>query len=260
MPRIKSCRADNGEALCCRLCQALQGDKALQFLKAGVDALRAGNPQSLQVGACRCIAALTPKVDPAALKPLLNPIYEGKHHLRLFSQSRIKIRHCPEDHIRDVATDIHPLRLPNENLYSCLIFFANAFKASVRAIPLPCIQSGDCVVCVAGLGRLLQEFSEETMHLLLETLVVVVRGDAQTAAAWEPHLSAAVLQLWAANVTDPLLSVDALDVLQALADNPAALSSLQVGQFLSDLCSMPPLSKADTVTHRLLRLQKILAT
>jgi hypothetical protein len=91
----------------------------------------------------------------------------------------------------------------------------------------------------AGLGRLLNEFSEETMHLLLETLVVVVCADATAAAAWEQHLSPAVLRLWAANVTDPLLSVDALDVLQALADNPAALPRLQVAPVCPQMACFP---------------------
>jgi hypothetical protein len=76
------------------------------------------------------------------------------------------------------------------------------------------------------------------MHLLLETLVVVVRADGTAAAAWEPALSPAVLALWADNVADPLLSVDALDVLQALANTPAALPSLQARTAIS-LLSMP---------------------
>jgi hypothetical protein len=62
----------------CRLASAVNGDRALQFLKCAVSALGSGIAQSLQVGACRCIAALCSKVDAAALKPLLNPIYEGK--------------------------------------------------------------------------------------------------------------------------------------------------------------------------------------
>ena len=63
--------------------------------------------------------------------------------------------------------------------------------------------------------------------MVLETLAVVISMDPTAAAAWEPHVSPAILQLWAANVTDPLLSLDAIEVIQALAANAAALPSLQ---------------------------------
>lgn len=85
----------------------------------------------------------------------------------------------------------------------------------------------------AGLGRLLTDFSEETLHIVLETLTVVIKADAQAAAVWEPHISPAVLRLWAANVSDPLIALDANEVLQTLAANPAALPHLQV-------CSQSP--------------------
>ena len=76
---------------------------------------------------------------------------------------------------------------------------------------------------------MLQEFNEETLHIALETLTVVIKADAQAAAAWEHWVSPAVLQVWAAHVADPLIALDSTDVLQALAANPAALPSLQVG-------------------------------
>lgn len=82
----------------------------------------------------------------------------------------------------------------------------------------------------AGLGRLMGEFSEETLHLLLEALAAVVAADGAAGARWEPRLSPAVLQIWAAHVKDPLLSMDALLVLQGLASIPAALPSLQVAK------------------------------
>ncbi len=63
---------------------------------------------------------------------------------------------------------------------------------------------------------------------MLETLAVVIKADARAAAVWEPHVTPAVLRLWAANVADPLIAVDTAAVLQALAANPAALPSLQV--------------------------------
>ncbi len=81
----------------------------------------------------------------------------------------------------------------------------------------------------AGLGRLLGEFSEyETLHLVLEALAVLVEADGAAGARWEPRMSPAVLQIWAAHVKDPLLSMDAVAVIQGLASIPAALPSLQV--------------------------------
>ena len=74
---------------------------------------------------------------------------------------------------------------------------------------------------------------------MLETLTVVIRADARAAAVWEPHVSPAVLRLWAANVSDPLLALDTAEVLQSLAANPAALPNLQVRRSLPAVaCSM----------------------
>ena len=84
------------------------------------------------------------------------------------------------------------------------------------------------IIVRAGVGRLLQEWSEETLHLALETLTALLRADSAAAAAWEHAVSPVVLRIWADSVTDPLLALDALDALQALAGNPAALPSLQV--------------------------------
>jgi hypothetical protein len=80
----------------------------------------------------------------------------------------------------------------------------------------------------AGLGRLLGEFSEETLHMVLEALAAVVGADQAAGTRWEPCLSPAVLQLWAQHVKDPLLSMDAVAVIEGLASIPAALPSLQV--------------------------------
>lgn len=73
--------------------------------------------------------------------------------------------------------------------------------------------------------------TEDTLHLVLETLTVVIKVDAEAAAAWEPQITPAVLQIWAANVTDPLLALDAQEVLEALAASPAVLPALQVRLF-----------------------------
>ena len=67
--------------------------------------------------------------------------------------------------------------------------------------------------------------------MVLEALAAVVGADGGAGARWEPRLSPAVLQLWAQHVKDPLLSMDAVAVIEGLASIPAALPSLQVPAF-----------------------------
>ena len=66
----------------------------------------------------------------------------------------------------------------------------------------------------------------ETLHLVLEAMLVVVKSDAEAAAAWSGALAPATLRVWAAKVADPLLAADARDVLEALAAVPACVPSL----------------------------------
>ena len=55
---------------------------------------------------------------------------------------------------------------------------------------------------------------------------MVVKSDAEAAAAWSGALAPATLRVWAAKVADPLLAADARDVLEALAAVPACVPSL----------------------------------
>lgn len=80
----------------------------------------------------------------------------------------------------------------------------------------------------AGLGAMLDSVTEEQLHEVLAALAQLVAADPGTAAAAEPHLSPRVLAVWARSVTDPLVVLSALDLMQALAAIPACLASLQV--------------------------------
>ena len=66
----------------------------------------------------------------------------------------------------------------------------------------------------------------ETLHLVLEAMLVVVKADAEAATAWAHALAPATLRAWAERISDPLLASDARDVLEALASYPACLPSL----------------------------------
>ncbi len=79
-----------------------------------------------------------------------------------------------------------------------------------------------------GLQNLLNTTGEETLHLALECLTAVIKADAAAAAALEPQLSPRLLALWSKHVHDPLLSIDAVEAIEALAGIPSILPTLQV--------------------------------
>lgn len=79
----------------------------------------------------------------------------------------------------------------------------------------------------AGLLQLLDTSGEETLHLALECLTAVTKADAAAAAVLEPQLSPKLLALWSQHVHDPLLSIDVLEAIDALAKAPGILPSLQ---------------------------------
>ncbi|BBN19279.1 importin-9 [Marchantia polymorpha subsp. ruderalis] len=78
----------------------------------------------------------------------------------------------------------------------------------------------------ASLGALLQEASDETLHLVLETLQAAVRANGQASAAAESTISPLVLNVWAKHVSDPFISIDALEILEAIKEVPGCLEPL----------------------------------
>jgi hypothetical protein len=60
----------------------------------------------------------------------------------------------------------------------------------------------------------LVQSSDETLHLVLETLQAAVKADEQSATAAEANISPLILNVWANNIFDPFISIDALDTLQ----------------------------------------------
>ncbi|CEG01392.1 Armadillo-type fold [Ostreococcus tauri] len=77
-----------------------------------------------------------------------------------------------------------------------------------------------------GLGGLLVEAGEETIHLILEAMHVLIKADAEAAAAWLGALTPAVVKIWGEYVRDPLISADACEVFEALAAIPACQPQL----------------------------------
>jgi len=92
-----------------------------------------------------------------------------------------------------------------------------------------------------ALGALLQESSDETLHLVLETLQAAVKADEQSATAAEANISPLILNVWANNIFDPFISIDALDTLQTIKKVPGCLHPLtmRVLPFLASILSNP---------------------
>lgn len=80
----------------------------------------------------------------------------------------------------------------------------------------------------AGLGTLLETATEEQLHSVLEALAALVAAAPATTAAWEASIAPHILAVWRANITDPLVTSSALDVLSSLATNAETLPKLQV--------------------------------
>ncbi|XP_061340702.1 uncharacterized protein LOC133287159 isoform X2 [Gastrolobium bilobum] len=72
----------------------------------------------------------------------------------------------------------------------------------------------------SSLTDLLNQASDETLHMVLETLHAAVRAGHESSALVESIISPAVLNVWASHVLDPFISIDALEVLEAIKSIP----------------------------------------
>jgi hypothetical protein len=77
-----------------------------------------------------------------------------------------------------------------------------------------------------GLGALLGDAGEETLHLVLEGLNAIIKADNTAAAQWLGALVPAVVKIWAQYVCDPLISADTTEVFEALAAIPSCRPQL----------------------------------
>ncbi|KAG2706798.1 hypothetical protein I3760_05G118900 [Carya illinoinensis] len=78
----------------------------------------------------------------------------------------------------------------------------------------------------SSLVDLLNQASDETLHLVLETLQAAIRADNESSASMEPIISPVILNVWALHVSDPFISIDALDVLEALKNSSGCIHPL----------------------------------
>ncbi|CAK9157331.1 unnamed protein product [Ilex paraguariensis] len=78
----------------------------------------------------------------------------------------------------------------------------------------------------SSLANLLNHASDETMHLVLETLQAAVKAGHEASASIEPIISPIILNIWALHVSDPFISIDALEVLEAIKSSPGCIRPL----------------------------------
>lgn len=173
--------------------------------------------------------------------------------------------------MEDMATDIHEYPFLYARMFSSVAKFSSVVNhnivehfllAGIRVIGmdvLPPVKVGACralsqllpsansgvlqphvLDLFQSLTNLLKQASDETMHLVLETLQAVVTAGREVLASIEPILSPVILNVWAVHVSDPFSSIDALEVLEAIKNAPGCIHPL-VGRILPYI--VPILSK-----------------
>ncbi|XP_052199036.1 uncharacterized protein LOC127806080 isoform X1 [Diospyros lotus] len=78
----------------------------------------------------------------------------------------------------------------------------------------------------SSIADLLNHASEETMHLVLETLQAAIKSGGEASASIEPIISPIILNMWASHISDPFISIDALEVLEAIMKAPGCAQPL----------------------------------
>ncbi|OQU76224.1 hypothetical protein SORBI_3010G114900 [Sorghum bicolor] len=69
---------------------------------------------------------------------------------------------------------------------------------------------------LSSLVDLLRQASDETLHLVLETLQSAIKSGGEQSTLIEPVISPIILDVWAQHIADPFISIDAVEVLEFL--------------------------------------------
>ncbi|XP_050223595.1 uncharacterized protein LOC126673482 [Mercurialis annua] len=78
----------------------------------------------------------------------------------------------------------------------------------------------------SALTDLLHQASDETLHLVLETLQEAIKAGHEVSAMVEPIIAPVILSLWAVHISDPFISIDAVEVLEAVKNIPGCIHPL----------------------------------
>uniref|UniRef100_M8AJJ7 Importin-9 n=1 Tax=Aegilops tauschii TaxID=37682 RepID=M8AJJ7_AEGTA len=68
---------------------------------------------------------------------------------------------------------------------------------------------------LSSLVDLLRQASDETLHLVLETLQSAIKSGGEQSTSIEPVISPIILDVWAQHIADPFISIDAVEVLES---------------------------------------------
>ncbi|KAA8529237.1 hypothetical protein F0562_033964 [Nyssa sinensis] len=157
----------------------------------------------------------------------------------------------------DMATGVHEYPFLHARLFSSVAKFSSLISsgviehflyASIKAIGMdvpPPVKVGACralsqllpdankpvlqphiMGLFSSLTDLLNHASDETMHLVLETLQAAVKAGHEASASIEPIISPIILNMWASHVSDPFISIDAVEVLEAIKNSPGCIRPL----------------------------------
>ncbi|KAG2377099.1 uncharacterized protein HKW66_Vig0176730 [Vigna angularis] len=78
----------------------------------------------------------------------------------------------------------------------------------------------------SSLTDLLNHASEETLHLVLDTLLAAVKAGRESSTVVENMISPVILNVWASHVSDPFISIDALEILETIKSIPGCIHPL----------------------------------
>ncbi|XP_058228095.1 uncharacterized protein LOC131336324 [Rhododendron vialii] len=92
-----------------------------------------------------------------------------------------------------------------------------------------------------SLANLLNQASDETMHLVLETLQAAIGAGHEASVSIEPVISPIILNMWVSHVSDPFISIDAVEVLEAIKNSPGCIQPLvsRVLPFVGPIMNKP---------------------
>ncbi len=79
---------------------------------------------------------------------------------------------------------------------------------------------------IEGIVTLVPQASEDVLHLVLDSLSVIVKVDQQVSAKYETVLCPAVLAVWAKHINDRFITTIVQDVMQTMANNPLCLTAV----------------------------------
>ncbi|XP_027154698.1 importin-9 isoform X1 [Coffea eugenioides] len=159
--------------------------------------------------------------------------------------------------IEDMATGVHEYPFLYARLFSAVAKFSSVIKsnvvehflvAGIKAVGMdvpPPVKVGACralsqllpdvksevlqpliLELFSSLTNLLNQASDETMHLVLETLRAAATAGHKALVSIEPVLSPIILTMWASHVSDPFISIDAIEVLEAIKNAPGCIHPL----------------------------------